>query len=1257
MKKLVLFAVCVLAAGWTGQGGEPPATLPPGITGEISVRSTSGLLAGVAAATEAATRDTVRPISADMVRTLSKIYAPFLEPLWERDLELHVFLRGGGGPGRAGVIFASGIGMDAFRDLLTEQKIRFTMEEDGVRIALLLPGFGSLVAAAEGDWLIAAAGYDDLARARSWLADGWRPRHWSNHMISFDQRTGDGWWRPYPWLNFALEKLDRADAWLRDECPAMEEGVRDALLRVLGDLERLYIVEVDGVWGNFVEASVDGENVHLGVAFAPASGSVLAAVAACGEPLAAPRHSGKGFFGMTWMGMGGVDSDLHRRVADMAGSALRDVAPERAGDLADAWEAYIALCSGSVVQDVVLRNGGLFIVSRRETGDPERALAAFGRLVTLFRDTVDGALGESKGNAMTMRSLRTPGGASYLRFEYSEKRDGEPKAPGLVTVAGDGCLVTINGIVGEKDIEEILAGGWERAAASVSGSGAAGEKAVVVGYAEVDRLLFALLELGAEKEAVEGEPTLARIGKKIFEEIEPKLRLTHVPLRFALRGDGSRVVAEAYAPTAAINAALYNNHLLTAALAEARQQEERASGISDPHDDARDVLENVWPSAEAGAAGVGEPDAGADAVSIVPVVGDPAAELIPYPHAGRWGFVNASGGVAVPFRFEHAKPFAAFGLAPVRSGGRWGFVDVSGDTALDFVYEDAGGFAANGLAPVKSGGKWGYIDREGTVVIPFAYDEASAFADNGLARVRDGGNGRVFITHRGLVVGRTPILRFAANGLARVNDAQPYPQDRWGYIDRNLELVISMRFEDARDFDDSGIAVVRMGGKAGCIDTSGEVIVSCVYDGIGTFDENGLASVRRDHKHGYIDRGGKVVIPLEHDDTIGFFKDGYVGLKKGSLWGMFDRSGRQVLPFRFERVGGRVDEAGMIWVRAGGKTGYMNTDGEVAVPLEYDSLSPFNADGLAAAQKGDRAGFIDRRGEAVIPFRFEKASGFGANGLAAVKENGKAGYVNARGETVIPFRFDDAEGFRGDLAKVKIDGKTGCVDERGELVVPCRYDMIMNFDSGGWSKARRDGMCGIVDREGNEVLPFVFPDLTGFSCNNNAIRDAALRSISREEYGDADEALADALASPYRDLFKVREARTRLEGYVDAGLNPVIPQRYTTIGDINSHGWAEANLDGRRYLVHVDGWVVAIDHSSIRRRVQLPDDSRLRVIRDGKYGYVDGRGAAVIPPQYEQAWDFQPNGLALVLDHGQIRCIDRSGHPVTPSIPSTHPLQ
>ena len=61
----------------------------------------------------------------------------------------------------------------------------------------------------------------------------------------------------------------------------------------------------------------------------------------------------------------------------------------------------------------------------------------------------------------------------------------------------------------------------------------------------------------------------------------------------------------------------------------------------------------------------------------------------------------------------------ADGMAVYERNGKFGYLDSTGRVAIPARYEVAKDFH-DGMAYVSEGGKWGYIDKKGAVVIPIA---------------------------------------------------------------------------------------------------------------------------------------------------------------------------------------------------------------------------------------------------------------------------------------------------------------------------------------------------------------------------------------------------------------------------------------------------------------------------------------------------------------------------------------------------------
>ena len=117
-------------------------------------------------------------------------------------------------------------------------------------------------------------------------------------------------------------------------------------------------------------------------------------------------------------------------------------------------------------------------------------------------------------------------------------------------------------------------------------------------------------------------------------------------------------------------------------------------------------------------------------------------------------------------------------------------------------------------------------------------------------------------------------------------------EGKYGYIDKNKNLVIKAVYDDAYPFY-NGNAPAKMNGKWGLIDKKGKYIIEPEYDDIEAFHE-GLALVELHGKNGYINRQGEMVIPMVYDQAS-VFQDGQALVSlDGKSFFHIDKQGKKI---------------------------------------------------------------------------------------------------------------------------------------------------------------------------------------------------------------------------------------------------------------------------------------------------------------------------------------------------------------------------
>jgi hypothetical protein len=144
------------------------------------------------------------------------------------------------------------------------------------------------------------------------------------------------------------------------------------------------------------------------------------------------------------------------------------------------------------------------------------------------------------------------------------------------------------------------------------------------------------------------------------------------------------------------------------------------------------------------------------------------------------------------------------------------------------------------------------------------------------------------------------------------------------------------------------------------------------------------------------------------------------------------------------------------------------------------AYSASGADGLALlpAQALEGGwGFIDTEGEWAVPPHFEDTRNPAPNGLARFKQGGLWGYMRMTGEVVIEPRFEDCRPFRNGVTAVKISAKEWrFIDEQGRFTSQRGHHELGDLGEAGLARAMRWNIggntrkVGFVDREGEWVI-------------------------------------------------------------------------------------------------------------------------------------------------------------------------------------------
>lgn len=409
-----------------------------------------------------------------------------------------------------------------------------------------------------------------------------------------------------------------------------------------------------------------------------------------------------------------------------------------------------------------------------------------------------------------------------------------------------------------------------------------------------------------------------------------------------------------------------------------------------------------------------------------------AQQYLPFmDNNGKWGYRDFSNNVVIQPQYDKGFSFVdGFACVAINSsaGMQYGVINRSGKVVIPLVYPSyittKGGFCS--VSNILN--KYAIFDSTGKAITPFKYDALYTFVE-GIARVNIG-------------------WRIEPGSYNNGNG-------KWGFVDQTGKEIVPIQYSYVDDFR-NGMAAVAMGGnpssdellllnaKWGFINKEGKEVVPLQYEQVSYFRE-GLASVVDKGKYGFVDLSGRVVVPLQYgwaesfNQGIALVNMGCQinndGQPIGGKYGLIDRSGKALTPIKYDFM--HVFREGLAVVRIGKKFGVINMAGEEVVKPTYEAVSQFR-NGMACFNVGGiwesggeivggKWGFFDKTGKVALPAIYEWVGSDFIDGLALVKIEGKYQVIDLTGNIVRPMIVPDGyvlHGF-GFESRGKVEKKDG----------------------------------------------------------------------------------------------------------------------------------------------------------------------------------------------------------------------------------------
>jgi len=347
---------------------------------------------------------------------------------------------------------------------------------------------------------------------------------------------------------------------------------------------------------------------------------------------------------------------------------------------------------------------------------------------------------------------------------------------------------------------------------------------------------------------------------------------------------------------------------------------------------------------------------------------------------GKYGYIDATGNYIIQPVFEYAGPFYQ-GYAVARKSGKFGLINEKGEFVVNPVYDNAIYHAPDGKFTVSTGGKWGVIDVKGNIVLPFNFLYLSVYNEGYIVAVQKiyeskslkGKACPLIYNDKGELVSSEDDCDDELYFLpGKFNKHGLYSIGGWPMV-REGKLILA-----ESDYYEENIALDIATNK---IRTLSGLVAADSYYGI----REGLLAVN-EVEDGFINRGYyvdlsdkadnssyKVIFDYEFDNVHPFF-NGVAAIERDKKWSFINREGEIIgatnLSTDLYRVGIPMYYNGLIGFFHNKKAGYVDLNGNVVIPFQFDEYHPFEHEVTPVKHKG-KYGLIRKDGSWAVQPAFK----------------------------------------------------------------------------------------------------------------------------------------------------------------------------------------------------------------------------------------------------------------------------------------------
>lgn len=203
------------------------------------------------------------------------------------------------------------------------------------------------------------------------------------------------------------------------------------------------------------------------------------------------------------------------------------------------------------------------------------------------------------------------------------------------------------------------------------------------------------------------------------------------------------------------------------------------------------------------------------------------------------------------------------------------------------------------------------------------------------------------------------------------------------------------------------------------------------------------------------------------------------------LMGVKDPGGQWIIAPQYEQI---YDQGTSYVVSYGGKSGVLDPNGKVIVPLTYDRIEVANGwrhswytlSNYYIVWMNDKAGVVDSSNRIVVPVEYISVNAYSDTSFVARKSKNTYVFYNAQGTAFACPWKSRAAPYHGDAHRYSMRRRTlrgkkyGVLNDSGQVIVKRRYDYVQGFSKYHVFKLQKGKKYGYCSSSGKMIWPVVF---------------------------------------------------------------------------------------------------------------------------------------------------------------------------------------